>query len=674
METLRRGPGAAPRDGEAISTLHLSVTEGGRGPLPPSATVPAPVPTSLLVGVIGHVDHGKTALVGALTGTDTDRLKEEKARGVSIVPGFALLRPAGPEGGEIDLVDLPGHERFVRAMISGATGMRAVLLAVDAREGIKPQTVEHLEIARLIGVRRGVVALTKCDLVGPDAIAVRKAELRAIAARAGLEAAVVVPTSVLAGTGLPELNAALADLLRTASGPPDDGFPYLPIDRVFARPGFGAVVTGTLRRGRLAVGDRIAIAPDGRLATVRGLQIHGRPVQQAEPGRRTAVALRGVELSELHRGQALGVPDLLAPARWLDVSLAAVPGGDPVASGTVCRLLYGTGEVTVRLRLLDRDGLEPGESAVAQLRAEADVAVPAREPFILRLDTPSTTIAGGRVLDPLSRRRKRHDPAVLAELSGLAEGSPKEILAGRLARSGGAGARLLDLARLVGIAPERVRRALAELGAREIGERFLGGPAFASLRDSVLAALARHHRDHPIELGVPLDALARAVCQDEAVTVAALRDLIATREAAQAGPLYRRADFDPARNETEHVRALETVFRKGGLTPPDEIEAVGRDIRRQQALKYLLASGALIRAVDRVQKRSILFHREAIDQGRAVLTRTFADVPAGFLAKEAGAALGISRKYSIPLLEHLDAVRFTRRAGDRRTIVPAPDA
>ncbi|WP_342154847.1 selenocysteine-specific translation elongation factor [Methylorubrum sp. SB2] len=546
---------------------------------------------SLLIGVIGHVDHGKTALVRALTGTETDRLKEEKARGVSIVPGFALLRPVG--GGEIDLIDLPGHERFVRAMVSGATGMRAVLLAVDVREGIKPQTVEHLEIARLIGVRRGVVALTKCDLAGPDEIAARAAELRAVVARTGLTEVAVVPTSVVAGTGLTELSDALAALLRVAPTATDDGFPYLPIDRVFARPGFGTVVTGTLRRGRLAVGDRVAVTPGGAIATVRGLQIHGRPVQTSELGRRTAVALRGVELADLHRGQALATPDMLEASRWIDVSLSTVAGAAPLPSGTTARLLYGTAEIGVRLRLLDRDVLEPGETAPAQLQAEADLVVPAREPFILRSDSPPATLGGGRVLDPLSRRRRRNDPSVLAELATLTDGKPKEILTARLAREGPVGARLADLARLVGIAPERVRRGLTEIGAREVGERFLGGPAFASLRKALLYALARHHRDHPIEHGLPLDRLARAAKADEAVTAAALRDLVATRDAAQTGPLFRRGDFDPARNETEHVRALEAVFRKGGLTPPDEIEAVGRDIRRQAALKYLLASGTL---------------------------------------------------------------------------------
>ena len=630
---------------------------------------------TLLVGVIGHVDHGKTALVRALTGIETDRLKEEKARGVSIVPGFALLAPEGRDG-EIDLVDLPGHERFVRAMISGATGMGAVLLAVDANEGIKPQTIEHLEIARLIGVRRGVIALTKSDLVAPDALAERVAEVAAAARRAGLEAPAVVATSTLTGSGLPALSEALAALLDEAPPRADDGFPYLPVDRVFSRAGFGTVVTGTLRRGRLSVGDAVAIVPGGPTATVRGLQIHGRAVTTAEPGRRTAVALRGVGLSDIDRGQALAPPDLLASSRWLDVSLTASPGGDPLPGGTALRLLFGTSEVGARLRLLDRDALEPGATAPAQLHLDAAVTVPAREPFILRRDSPATTVAGGRVLDPDSRRAKRHDPRVLADLAGLAAGGPAEALTIRLAQGAAAGAALSDLARVAGTAPDRVRALLPALGAREIGERILGGPAFASLRDAILAVLAAHHRDQPMEHGLPAERVVRALGLAEPVAAAALRDLVATGDVAQGGTqggaLFRRAGFNPARNESEVARRLEAMFRQAGLTPPDEAEAIGRDVRRREALTYLVGAGTVIRAVDRVQRRAVLFHKAAVEEARSKLRTAFpaaTEPESGFLAREAGAALGISRKFSIPLLEHLDATGFTRRAGDRRVIV-----
>ncbi|MCJ2138216.1 selenocysteine-specific translation elongation factor [Methylobacterium sp. J-026] len=631
---------------------------------------------TLLVGVVGHVDHGKTALVRALTGIETDRLKEERARGVSIVPGFALLPSAR---GEIDLVDLPGHERFVRAMVSGATGMRAVLLAVDAQEGIKPQTVEHLEIARLIGVRRGVLALTKSDLATPETLAARTAEIAAAAARAGLEAGPVIPTSTVTGAGIADLTASLAALLAEAEPGSDDGFPYLPVDRVFSRAGFGTVVTGTLRRGALAVGDTVEIVPGGRSAVVRGLQIHGRPVDRAEPGRRTAVALRGVGLDEIARGQALALPGLLAPSAWLDVAItAAASATDALGSGTACRLLFGTTEVEARLRLLDRDALEPGASAQAQLHLAESVAVPAREPFVLRLDSPAATVAGGRVLDPGSRRRRRHDPRVLADLAALAAGQPAKAIAVRLGQAGAAGAPLVDLARLAGAAPARVRAMLSEAGALEIGDRFVGAGAFEALRTGILATLAQHHRDNPMEHGIALERLSRSLALPDALTGTALRTLAAAGTVVQAGTLWRRADFDPARNESEAARKLEQIFRRAGLNPPDETEAVGRDVRRREALTYLVGAGTVIRAVDRVQRRAVLFHREAVASARTRLVDAFpqaATPETGFLAREAGAALGISRKFSIPLLEHLDATGFTRRAGDRRVIValePAP--
>lgn len=625
---------------------------------------------TLLVGVIGHVDHGKTALVRALTGVETDRLKEEQARGVSIVPGFALL---SGEAGEIDLVDLPGHERFVRAMVSGATGMRAVLLAVDANEGIKPQTVEHLEIARLIGVRRGVLALTKADLATPETIQARSAEIAAAAARAGLEAGPVIATSTVSGIGVPALSAALLGLLADSNGGTDDGFPYLPVDRVFTRAGFGTVVTGTLRRGRLAVGDTVEIVPGGRHSVVRGLQIHGRPVEVAEPGRRTAVALRGVGLDEIARGQALSQPDLLVPTRWLDVAITAAASAEAaLPSGLACRLLFGTSEVEARLRLLDRQSLEPGDSAQAQLHLAEDVAVPAREPFVLRLDSPAATVAGGRILDPASRRRRRNDPRVTADLAAIAAGRPAEALTVRLGQAGARGAPLAELARLAGTTPERVRRLLTAAGAREIAEHFVGAPAFAALRAGTMGTLAQFHRERPMDHGAALDQVARSLALPDAITAAVLRDLTGTGEVAQVGTLWRRADFDPARNETETVRRLEQSFRKAGLNPPDEAEVIGRDIRRRDALNYLTGSGTIIRAVDRVQRRAVLFHREAVASARSRLLDAFpgaADAETGFLAREAGAALGISRKFSIPLLEHLDATGFTRRAGDKRIIV-----
>jgi selenocysteine-specific elongation factor len=396
-------------------------------------------------------------------------------------------------------------------------------------------------------------------------------------------------------------------------------------------------------------------------------------VERAEPGRRTAVALRGVGLDEIARGEALSMPGLLAPSEWLDVAItAAASAAHALAGGTACRLLFGTTEVGARLRLLDREALEPGASTHAQLHLAEPVAVPAREPFVLRLDSPAATVAGGRVLDPASRRRRRHDPRVMADLAALAGGQAAEAISVRLGQVGAAGAPLIELARLAGTAPERVRQWLAQSGAREIGDRFIGAAAFDALCTGTLAALSQHHRDNPMEHGIALERLSRALALPEALTGSVLRGLADRGAVAQTGSLWRRADFDPARNESEAARRLEQIFRRAGLNPPDEAEAVGRDVRRREALTYLVGAGTVIRAVDRVQRRAVLFHREAVASARTRLAEAFpnaATPETGFLAREAGATLGISRKFSIPLLEHLDATGFTRRAGDRRVIV-----
>jgi selenocysteine-specific elongation factor len=624
---------------------------------------------SLLVGVVGHVDHGKTALVRALTGKDTDRLPEEKARGVSILPGFALLRtPAG----EIDLVDLPGHERFIRAMISGATGMSAVLLAVAANEGVKPQTLEHLAIARLIGVRRGVVALTKADLVPAEVLAARAADIGDLLGRFAL-AAPVVATSAVDGRGVAAVAEGLDALLREGSPPRDDGFAYLPIDRVFVVPGIGPVVTGTLRRGALRVGDPVELCPGGRTARIRGLQIHDRPVEVAAPGRRVAAALRGVEQAELARGLALATPGALVASRWLDAIMACAKGAPrPIESGERVRLLVGTTEVEARVRLAGPSALRPGDSGVGQIHCASAVAVPAREPFVLRLASPALTLGGGRILDPAARRRRRDAPAQAA-LGALADSRPAAILMARLAEAGPAGCAAADLARLLGVAPDRVRRRLAEIGAKPPdGDRVVHPDAWAGLHERLLAGLAAHHRERPLEHGWPHDRAATLVggCADPGVLHALVAELAAQGAVVADRGLLRRADFHPAEQGSALTRTVEEAFRNGRLQPPDEAVVVAEDPGRRDALRFLQREGLIVRARDRVQNRTILFHREAVDEAAAALRRRFGDAP--FLAREAGAVWGTTRKFSIPLLEHLDAAGVTIRRGDARVLAPGP--
>ena len=615
----------------------------------------------LVLGVVGHVDHGKTALVRALTGMETDRLPEEKRRGISIALGFAYARI----GGEVDFVDAPGHERFVRAMISGVTGADAVLLVVAANEGVKPQTREHVTIAALLGVREALIAVTKRDLVCAVEAEAAGEAAAALARELGLRAAAPVPVSVTSGEGLETLRAAIADLVEHQPPHADDGFAYLPIDRAFLMSGQGLVVTGTLRRGRLTVETAVELHPAGAPVRIRGLQVHGRAVAAAEPGQRVAVNLKGVDTGAVARGMALASAGVLAPAEWLSVELRAAPDAPPLAAGAALELLIGAAQLPTRLRLLDRETLEPGEQAIGQLRCARPLAAPARDGFVLRALSPALTVAGGRVLDPQTRRLRRHEPARLRRLGELAEAQGAQRLKLVLEDAGGAGVRLTRLAQLSGLSPERAAAGAAALGAERLpGDVLVERTALERAGARVAATLEAASDPLPRRrLAERLPRLGPEVL-DAAVAglVAAGRARV---EGGRVGLVRAAQDRARADAEAELSRRLGEQLRAGGLAPPDLAAAApGREARR--ALERLVHQGVAVRTLDRVQKREVLFHADAVEAARRRLAPLLK--PPGLLASEAGRALGVSRKYTIPLLEHLDAVRFTRRVGDRRVL------
>ena len=634
---------------------------------------------TLTVGVMGHVDHGKTWLVRALTGVDTDRLDEEKRRGISIVLGFARLAlPAGV----IDLVDMPGHERFVRTMVAGATGIGAALLVIAADEGIKPQTVEHLGIAGLLGIDHGVVALTKIDAVPALRRAQVTAAIRELLAPTPFAAAAIVPVSATTGVGLECLGTALEGLLRVSPEPVEHGFFYLPIDRVFPVAGFGTVVTGTLRRGRIAVGDRATIVPLDVAARVRGLQSHGTPLQAAGPGRRVAVNLRGIEHHRLERGMALASPDLLAPSSRLDVALKALAGApQALKQGARVRLLIGTGDVPARVRLLDRHVLERGDAGVAQLKLAAPQAVPCGEPFVLRSMSDARTLAGGRVLDPVPPRHRAGDVTVAAELDAVAAASLPTVLLIRLGSAGPRGCTLERLVQVTGFAASYLRTLLTSADVMTLADgTVVLNRVLEELEGKVTTAVEAFHRRHPAAPGMPREALEDdlAASAPGPTALEAILDRLASLGivGCRRG-VITRLGFDgrgalPVRAQKAAFH-LESLFRKAGLEPPDEAVIVAGDRTRQALLDLLIRHGVLVRARDRVQGRSILFHNDAVAAAVQALRTRLPD-PGAFLVRDAGAALGISRKYSIPLLEHLDRVGITLRSGDRRAMAPVAAA
>jgi selenocysteine-specific elongation factor len=623
---------------------------------------------SALVGVLGHVDHGKTALVRALTGTDTDRLPEEKARGISIALGFARLLQ---DGAEIDLVDVPGHERFLRTMVAGATAIEAALLCVDAAEGVRAQTVEHAEVAGLLGIRRGVVAVTRCDRV--QEVVAAEEGARALLARLGLGDWPVVATSAQTGQGITALAAELARLAQADRPQADRAVAqgaWLPVDRAFSRPGAGTVVTGALRRAPLAVGEEVEIWPGGARARLRGVQMHGAAVEQAAPGRRVALALRGVTVEAVPPGSALAAPGLLRDSLRLDARVVLLASAPALPRGAVLRLLAGTAEVGARLHLLDRSLLAPGEAAVAQLRLDAPLAMPARERFVLRLPSPARTLGGGLVLDPAPPRRSTRDAALLAAMAAV---GPGEAAALRLEAAGPRGAREEALARVAGVLPG----APLPDAVRLAGGLLLHRDACAALEAAAVAAVEAAQLRNPAAPGPGLADL-RAALPPGAPVEGVLARLVAARILdLQAGRFTRRG-LDPlallpaaARNLLD---AVETRFREGGLAPPDPAAVVAGQRQRAQAVALLIRSGRLVRAPDAVQKREVLFHPAALAQARMVLRREYAGQAAGFLVGDCGRLLGISRKFAVPLLERLDAEGVTRREGDHRHIAGEPDA
>lgn len=628
---------------------------------------------TLVIGILGHVDHGKTALVRALTGIDTDRLEEEKRRGISIALGFAHLEVPGAC---LDLVDVPGHERFIRTMVAGASGIGAVLMTVSADEGVRPQTEEHAEITGLLGVRRGLVCVTKGDLGGPEAIARAAGAAGRLLERYGIDVAGSVVTSAATGSGLPELRAALARLAGLAGPAPDRGWAHLPVDRSFAVAGHGTVVTGTLRGGPLSVGDEVEIVPAGTRASIRGLQVHGRPVATVGPGGRVAVNLRSVDHRKIGRGHALAAPGMLAPAERLDVRITASPGAPPVETGRAVRLLAGTGEAQVRIRLLDRDRLEPGDTAVAQLKCAEPVALAARDPFVLRGGSPSRTLGGGIVLDPVAHRRRRFHAPASDELRLLAEEEPEATLARLVGAAGIAGVGRDALVRLTGRTPDWVDHRLPPLGAACLPDgTVVRRKEMEDLRRRILGLVTAYQERNPTAPGLPGRGLAAelGVPASSPALQAALAGLLRERTGGlvHEGAFLRRRDFDPLAHLPPAQQALSerflATFRRAGLSPPDAATVIGSQPVRADVLAALVRFGRLVRTYDCVQKREILFHPTAIEAAKRQLRTHFHG--RGFLAGEAGRLLGTTRKFSIPLLEHLDAAGFTRRDGDRRVVL-----
>jgi selenocysteine-specific elongation factor len=632
----------------------------------------ATAPTHVVVGTAGHIDHGKTSLVKALTGTDTDRLPEEKARGITIDLGFAFLEEPGLT---IEIVDVPGHERFVRNMLAGVGGIDLAMLVIAADEGVMPQTREHLAICSLLRIKAGLIALTKADLVEPDWLELVREDVAGAVRGTFLQGAPIVPVSSKTGQGLDELRAALRALAASVPQRGTDELPRLPIDRVFTVRGFGTVVTGTLAAGALATDDRVEVYPKRAEAKIRGLQAHGHPVASARAGQRTAINLQGLERTAIARGDVVGLPGTLVPSTLVDGTLELLADAPrAVKTRTRVRFHVGTSEIMARALLLDRAELAPGETAFARFRLEAPLVARPGDRFVVRSYSPIVTIGGGTLLDVDPPRFRRKGPALVAHLELLQTGSPDAVLEEHIRHVGSGGVRLTTLAGRVPFGPERLRALLGGLqGAGRVisidRDWFIHPDSFGRLRELVVDELTAFHRANPLKPGMSREELrGRAGGADERVFAFLLSSLGAEGVVKTERDKVWLASH-AVRLSPEQQRVIDTVegeFSRAEAAPPSPEDALGRAGVRgdeeHELFQVLVQSGKLVRV-----KESLFFHAQALDSIQTKLVGLLRE------RKEIGPSdikdlLGISRKYAIPLLEFFDQRRVTARVGERRIL------
>jgi selenocysteine-specific elongation factor len=655
------------------------------------------MPRHVIIGTAGHIDHGKSALVLALTGTDPDRLKEEKARGITIDLGFAHWA-----SGEFvfSFVDVPGHERFVKNMLAGVGGIDAVVLVVAADESVMPQTREHFEICRLLGVRHGVVAITKSDLADADTVELVRMEVRELAAGSFLDGAPMVAVSSRTGEGLDTFRQTLVELARRVRPRPDQGAVRLPIDRVFSVKGFGTVVTGTLLSGSVRADDELVQMPGARRMKVRGVQVHGQSASVARAGQRAALNLGGIDLSEIRRGDALLTPETLEPTRMIDARIEVVSSVRALRHGARVRFHQGTSEVLGRVALASvlpggqeegslpagtspAAGISGGRSAYVRLRFEGPAVLARGDRFILRAYSPPTTIAGGSVLDPHPARGAIRTPSSLARLASLdapdlsAQEAVRRAVTTMVGERGAGGLPVAALVSRAGVDPAEVEVLLGDLArsgaVARVGQTLVPPPVLDALGRRVLQRLGDHHRSEPLSEGMPREELrerefARA---GEGVFEHVLAGLQHSRRIAgreRVALASHRVSLSP--DEEKARAACETAFRDAGLRPPDPKEVAAAHGVPPEVMVRIVQ--LLVRQKILVRLEAVYFHQSAIDRLKQDMRALKADAVDGGARIDVGTfktRYDVSRKYAIPLLEYLDRERVTRRVGEGRVLI-----
>lgn len=632
---------------------------------------------NLILGTAGHIDHGKTALVRALTGMETDRLPAEKQRGITIDLGFASLT-LGPY--HLALIDVPGHERFIRNMLAGASGLDLAMLVVAADDSVMPQTREHLEILQLLELSGGVIALTKCDIPDPSWVSLVQEEVRELVRGTFLENAAIVRTSAVTGQGIDDLKTALAELCGSVEVKQDSGLFRMAIDRSFTVAGHGTVVTGTVASGRVSVGDELEWLPAGRSVRVRGLHRHDEPVESIGRGSRAAINLVGVHHGEVSRGDELAASGYLTPTRVISVELSCSPHATKaIRHRARYRVHLGTTEALATLTLLEGNALAPGSSQLGQLFVAQPVVAVYGQPLILREESPPATVGGGRVLQPVARKIRRRDQPAINRLKAMRSSDPLERLASALASLGLDPWSEKGLCARTGLPIEKIGPALEVLTERGTLVNVLVGPkrsayilsdVVVDLEDRVFRALGRLHAARPRQSAIPLSYLAAELgdLQSPALILGIVERLKARGKVVVEGRTVAVKGYEPRLSQAERRLKGELLeqIRQGGMSPPESAELTKAAGARGAVVPELLA---LLRDEQKVVEisPSLYIDFDVESKIRAEVVEHLSKNGVMTMA-ELRNLLGTTRKYAVPIGEHLDRIGLTKRDGDLRRL------
>ncbi len=630
----------------------------------------------IILGTAGHIDHGKTSLIKALTGIDTDRLKEEKRRGITIELGFASL--ILPSGQRLGIVDVPGHEKFVKNMVAGATGIDIVAMVIAADEGVMPQTREHMEICSLLNIKHGVIVLTKIDLVDNEFFELAREDIREFMKGTFLENAPVIPVSSQTGKGLEDFKNALDEISASISQhSPTDLF-RLPVDRVFTMKGFGTVITGTLASGSVKEGDAIMIYPEGILTKVRGIQVHNESVQRAEAGMRTAVNFQSLDRTVIKRGDVLAKPDSLISSYMADVSFHYLASNKkPVKNRTRVRFHTGTSEVLGNLILLETEELQPGEIAVAQIRLDSPVAIVKDDRYVIRSYSPVRTIGGGFIINPVPQKHKRLKTDVTERLKKIDGSGPEEMISYYVDDSGYTGVSFSTLKVMTNLTSRELEKAIQSLLSKKViiqttkeNPLYIHANSFDRLQHDVLKYLDFYHQENPLKQGMSKEELRSKfpAFLDSKLFNAALNQMIKGNQiVAEENVVHSTAHSVSLGADQSDVREkILKAYQDSGLTPPyfkELSKTLDIDTKRAKDVLMLLVKEGLVVKV----KDDLYFDSKSVTNLKEEL-KNFLIAHVEISTPQFKDMTGVSRKYVIPLLEYFDSTHMTIRIGDNRKL------